>query len=664
MAGQKTAGEENKDDTMTLSRQLAVYLTLLLLLLFSGSLVLNVTDARNYLQVQLESHAQDTATSLGVAIAATEPGNIAAIDSTVDAVFDRGYYRIIRFTDTSGKVLIHSEHELALDDVPLWFMGMVNLKSPEVSTEVNNGWLQVGTLHVASHPGYAYRSLWSKTRNGIVLFGAGLLLAIVGLNLFLGIALRPLKRLEEQAEAICDRRFEQQEKLPRTRDLRRVVEAMNRMAGKLEHLFNEKVILTEELRRQSVKDPLTGLFNRRAFDDRVASSLQSLESADAGGSLLVIQISGLDDFNKEHGRNAADLLLVDIARRLVLSVQSLPQAFVGRRNGSEFTIFLPACDLEQGKVIAEGCFRSLGSMPYFISDEGSDRLHLALVTHMGRIDLADIVNEAEQLLSAVQRKGTNNWEVRQINSDDNLPYRHWSEAHWQESLRQVLRGQELELFSQPVVDTEGNLLFKEVFTRLRLLGELASAEAFLPMVERFDLHADFDKVVLEVLLARMKKADSNERFCINLSPRSLQDQDFYHWLLDTLMAVPELCPRIVLEVPERTMLLLGENLDTIVTELVKTGCRFSVDHFGIASRTLTNLQSLELDYIKVDGSFVRGICDNQGNQFYIRTLAMLAKSRDIMLLAQDVENAQDWEQLCHLGVQGGQGFHIGRPERL
>ena len=104
---------------------------------------------------------------------------------------------------------------------------------------------------------------------------------------------------------------------------------------------------------------------------------------------------------------------------------------------------------------------------------------------------------------------------------------------------------------------------------------------------------------------------------------------FWGGLLDTLKAAPELTSRLILEVPERTLLMAGEQMPELVSRLLKTGCRFSVDHFGIASRSMTSLHELELDYIKVDGSFVRGICKNQGNQFYIRTLAMLARSRDI-----------------------------------
>ena len=139
---------------MTLLRELALYLTLLLILLFTGSFVLTVNDARHYLQEQLHSHAQDTATSLGVAIAATgseASTQIATIDAMIDAVFDRGYYRQIRFVDLSGEVLVNSEHTLSLEGVPDWFVQLVDLQTPLVSSEINRGWSPIGQLEVVSH---------------------------------------------------------------------------------------------------------------------------------------------------------------------------------------------------------------------------------------------------------------------------------------------------------------------------------------------------------------------------------------------------------------------------------------------------------------------------------------------------------------------------------
>ena len=124
---------------MTILRQLAIYFTLMLVLIFAGSLTLSIRDARNLQLTQLRTHAQDTATSLGVAIAANDPANIASVDSMIDAVFDRGYYQRIRFTNTDGEILVNSEHKIELEGVPGWFIRLVSFKAPEVATEINNG---------------------------------------------------------------------------------------------------------------------------------------------------------------------------------------------------------------------------------------------------------------------------------------------------------------------------------------------------------------------------------------------------------------------------------------------------------------------------------------------------------------------------------------------
>lgn len=647
---------------MTILRELAIYLTLLLTLLFASSLALTIRDARHYQQVQLELNAQDTATSLGVAIAATEPGNLAVIDSMIDAVFDRGYYQNIEFTDAEGITQVTSEHPLEMEGVPNWFVALVSIHSPKVSTEINNGWMPVGTLSVVSHPGNAYRSLWFKARSSTILFSVCWLLATLGLAALLGMILRPLKRLEQQADAICDRKFQVQTKIPKNRDLRRVVEAINRMATKLERQFNEKVVLTEELRQKSIKDALTGVLHRNAFEDRIISSL-SQERGEAGGSLILVKLDGLDVINRTRGGKVADGLLMEISRQIGLTIQDLPEAFMGRHTGSEFCVFIPTCGIEENQRISEKLFRTLASIQYFSTQEGKNSLRQASVTHLGRCQPAELFDHADQLLRTMEIEVGNGWKIKDITRHESLSYIHWSEEQWLEELKNVLEKQRVQLFTQQVFDSDQVPVFREVFARLQLKETLVSAEAFMPMVERFDLHAEFDAEVIKTLIELMTHTREDQRYCVNLSPRSFLDDDFFLWLLNTLQQHPEVARRLVLEVPERTLLLVGDRLPEKVDQLVATGCRFSVDHFGIANQTLPWLHVLDLHYVKVDGSFIRSVEQNHGNQLYIRTLSMLAGDRDIELFAQGVETREEWQQLQQLGIKGGQGFYLGRPAR-
>lgn len=648
---------------MTLLQQLVISLTALLLILFGLSLFTTVNDARNYLQAQLESHAQDTATSLGVAIASTETGDIATIDAMVDAVFDRGYYQNIRFEDMSGNVRVNSEHPVTVEGVPDWFLALTALNAPEVATEVNRGWVPAGKLYVTSHLGFAYQNLWQKACNGAILFAFALLLAIIGLNILLRIVLKPLKLLENQANAICQRRFVVQRELPVTKDLRQMVIAMNRMAGKLQKLFNEKVILTEELRHQSVKDALTGILNNRAFEGQVISSLKN-EGKDAGGSLMLIDIGGLDALHRNKGHKTVDELLIDIAKRLSETVEPWPDAIIGRRSLSQFSVFLPSCGIEENQRFAEGCFRALASLPYFVSAKGQERLHLASVTGMGESHFEALVRASGELLKNLHLQGHNNWQVEEVGDTKGHMYLSWSQVQWQDVLKGVFKREQIDLFAQKGFDADGRPLFREVLARLHLDNELVSAQAFLPMVERFELHTAFDQAVVNCLVRYMKQSQNDEVFCVNLSPRSIMDNTFYPWLLDCLKSNTAVSQRLILETSERILHESVSGLAERITALTANGCEFSLDHFGVTTQSLSDLDLLNIRYIKIDNSFVRGITDNQGNQFYIRTLAMLAGSRDITLLAQGVENQAEWEKLTELGVSGGQGYFLARPEQL
>ncbi|MFK0572515.1 EAL domain-containing protein [Endozoicomonas sp.] len=659
---------------MTVLRQLAIYLTLLLVLLLVGTLVVNISDDRNALKIQLQSNARDTATSLGVAIAATEPGNLAIIDSIIDAVFDSGFYQKIQFLGMDGKSLVNSELPVESEGIPDWFIQLVDLQLFEVTTEVNSGWVPVGRLQVISHPGHAYRSLWSKAKASVLLFSAALLLAIIGLNLLLRIILRPLSGMERQANAIFQRRFEIQSTLPKTREFRRVVEAMNHMAGKLEQTFTEQIVLTEELRQQSIKDDLTDLLNRRGFDARVTSALAQGKAS--GSSFLVVKVSGLDELSRNLGRKDTEALLLAISQQMTTSLTSWPRSFAGRRSESEFAVFSPECDVAESQHITDAVYTGLGDLSFFASQEGRDSLHLAAVSHSGCCPSEMLYDQADQLLRSVQKGGVNAWQVTDI-TDQQTPSAlgsekqptlygkshssaEWGEEEWLQILQKVMANRDIVLHVEDVFDNQQQLMFKEVLARIRVGEELLPAEAFLPMVERFDFHGKFDQTVLLILLDHMAEIDEKQDFSLNLSPYSIVDDVFFDWLLVTMKAKPGMARRLVLEVPGRTM-LLDKRLGDRVDKLVETGCRFCIDRFGIASQTMKSLHNLNLNYLKVDDSFVRDISRNRNNQLYLRTLSMLAYNRDIKLLVQGVETDDEWKLLQELGVQGGQGRYLSSP---
>lgn len=234
---------------MTLLRQLILAILALLLLVFAGSVAISVANTRHYLDAQLQSHAQDAATSLGLSLSTSAAeDDRATMESMVDALFDSGYYRSIRIIDTGGAPLVERAQPVRFDDVPAWFVRLIPLNTPLGEAMLMSGWRQLGRVQVTSNPGYAYLELWRTTRGSVGLFALvaalAVALSVVGVN----IILRPLRATEAQAAAIADREFPVQEHLPRTRELRRVVEAMNHMSRKVRQMLDEQIALGERLR--------------------------------------------------------------------------------------------------------------------------------------------------------------------------------------------------------------------------------------------------------------------------------------------------------------------------------------------------------------------------------------------------------------------------------
>lgn len=159
---------------MRLSTQLSTSLAIFLVLVFAGSFIINVKLTREYVNEQLATHAQDTATSLGLSITPYigEPNGIIVAETMVNAIFDRGFYQYITVSDMEGNLLIERKNPNTQDSVPAWFTNLVEVTPPVQRTELNDGWTLAGELTVQSHPGLANETLYESVKQSAFMFFA------------------------------------------------------------------------------------------------------------------------------------------------------------------------------------------------------------------------------------------------------------------------------------------------------------------------------------------------------------------------------------------------------------------------------------------------------------------------------------------------------------
>ncbi len=277
---------------MSLLRRLVLAITVMIIALLAANVVVGVYNARSYFSHQLQALAEDTATSLGLTIShAAKDKDLAQVELMINVIFDRGYYQSITYSDMQGKVVVSRSREIRIEGVPQWFIDWIVIPQRAGTAEVVSGWFRLGELRVQTHPGYAYRDLWRVFTEQLWLFFFTAVLCYGLAGLGLKYLLRPLKRLEDQADAICRKEFPVQETLPNTPELRRMVVAMNRMVNKIKDMFQQQVNLTDELRREASIDALTGLPNRDEFNAQLKAWLES----DHGGGMAALVIVHVAD---------------------------------------------------------------------------------------------------------------------------------------------------------------------------------------------------------------------------------------------------------------------------------------------------------------------------------------------------------------------------------
>ena len=652
---------------MTLYRQITLSIILLLLTAFLGTVIISTQNLRNFLLTQLESHAQDTATSLGLSLSSPmQAHDMTTITSMIDAIFDRGHYRQLDIVMLNGDTLLSRSSQAQGSKVPKWFINIIDLQPPAAEALIMTGWQQAGKIQVTSHPGYTYGELWSNTVDTFRWF---LLLAtvitIIGL-IAVNILLRPLRLIESQADAICNASYPLQQKLPQTRELRRVVMAMNRMSDKISSIFAEQSALTEGLRTQAYKDPVTGLGNRRYFDRQLQTLLESREESSMG-ALLLLELHGLSELNLSAGYQEGDQLLQCTAGLINNRTRKIDNCFAARISGAGYGIVAIGMHKDGAEALADELCHDLLQLRADGLTRTENIGHVGVALWKQQDAVHDLLAEADSALRAAQASGNNNWKRFITSSAAHAPT-HGS-GHWCRFLQQVIDSESITLFTQPVTaigDNSIGLPHHELL--LRILdegGNPITASVFMPMAERIGLATDIDKLAISKLFEHMEtENDTQPAYAVNLSASSLHNPVFIQWLYRRLQSAPACARRLFIEIPEYGALINIQETRNLIERLGTLGCQCGIDHFGRGFYSFGYLRNIKVRYLKIDGSYTRGIDHEEDNQFLIQALTKAAHSVDIAVIAQAVETSAERDTLENMHVDGIQGFLMGKPQSL
>ena len=641
---------------MTLARQLAYAVSLIFLLALAGVEAIYLRSSQAHLQTQLDSLAQDSATSLGLSLGALLKGGDPALAETiVNPVFDRGNYERIDFYSATGDLVVAKALSPQQGKYPAWFPRLFPLDTPTAESLVSSGWRQLGRLRVTVHPRYAYEQLWATARDTmlyLLLIYAG---ALVLLRIFLRTVLRPLAAVEAAAQAISSRNFVTLRLRPRTRELARVIEAMNSLSLKVSEAIASEYKRAEKLQAAAYRDEVTGLLNGRGFAARFESIYEEGGHEFFNGVLALVEIADLGAINRQLGPDRCD----DLLRSIYLQMKDTAEqagGFAGRWTGALTILAMP-------QLRGEAAFKQLAGLrtraSLCLKEFGLDRADRvfcgAVEAARGRATLRSLARGAEEALLRARESVDGVFVMAAVAESIE------GEVDPAAAVRDALHARRLSLAGQAAYRmSDHRALHTEIFARLRdESGKEMTAAQFMPIVAAHGLGAELDRSVVELVLAAARGRE--EAVSINLSMRSIEEPQFSTWLSEVLARERALASRLVFEVAEHGVVKNEAAAASFAAMLHRNGAGFAIDQFGVHRDSLVLMQRLKPAYIKLAGAHTPRMITDGGARFFAESLIRAARQLDIPVIAQNVEDDATFQSLGALGFAGYQGNLISRP---
>jgi diguanylate cyclase (GGDEF)-like protein len=433
--------------------------------------------------------------------------------------------------------------------------------------------------------------------------------------------------------------------------------------------------LTRQMSYQASHDALTGLVNRREFERRLQEVLDSAHATAARHVLCYLDLDRFKTVNDTSGHLAGDSLLREVAALIKDIVRDSDT--VGRLGGDEFGLILTGCPLEKATQIAEDVVRKVHDYRFVWKDK-----IFTIGVSVGLVEISRESGTMEEVMSAAdsacyvakRQNGLHGNHVHVYSARDEAVARQRGEIHWLQKLQTALKEHQFELLAQPIVAVlpgvrdDGPAL--EVFLRLRdeNVPEGIPPAEFLRAAERYRLMVDVDRWVVQTALTALGRGGirlpEGRSLAINLSGQTLADPSFLEFVVECLDHSGVLPQQLCFEVTENAVTTNIDHARRFIGVLHGMGCRFAMDDFGRGLSSFGNLKHLAIDYLKIDGSFIRNLGEDTVNQAMVSAMVKLARTLNFQVIAEQVEDAASLEAARRMGVDFVQGYELARPQPL
>jgi len=437
------------------------------------------------------------------------------------------------------------------------------------------------------------------------------------------------------------------------------------------HDTTELAVLTHRLSYQATHDALTGLVNRHEFEARLELALSDSRHGGTEHALCFLDLDRFKVINDTCGHVAGDELLKQLGARLRATTRESDT--VGRLGGDEFGVLLEGCHLQQALEVAENLLKMVRDFRFAWGDKVFDvGLSIGLVPVTADCgSITDVLSSADSACYVAKDLGRDR--VHVFEQDDLTLARHKGEMQRLQEIRHALEQDRFDLYQQPLqcLDADGGAgRYYEILLRMReRRGGLVAPGAFLPAAERYHLMPEIDRWVVRHalrVLGRLSRREGAEpvSFAINLSAQSLCDDGFRDFVLAQLADTGAPPAAVCFEITETAAIANLSHAIQFIGTLKREGCRFALDDFGSGLSSFSYLKNLPVDYLKIDGTFIKDMDSNPVDRAMVAAINEIGHLMGMKTVAEFVTSGAVLQECRELGVDFAQGHHVGHPRKL
>lgn len=409
------------------------------------------------------------------------------------------------------------------------------------------------------------------------------------------------------------------------------------------------------------QDELTGLPSRNRFVQYFEEHLIEGKSP-SSGCLAIIRCTELQEINHTRGYHEGDKYVIEIVDIINKCSSNYYSRKLYRLNGSDLALVLPSQSLKEGERFGQNLQTKFNE--YQQLSEIDSVAYTGIVYYKPGKPLGEYLAMADTAISIAQTRQPNAWHAQQETDLSEQVGASYGTQNWRQVIDEVLNHKRVALLHQTLQSCGSKPGYAEILTRFKTAqGQILPTASFLAMAEKLDKIVDVDKMIIEYSINMLAQLPPSEQcYGINITAKSAHDEKFVNFLERQLKQQPSLSSQLVFEVSEQGLQQNIKASKRFIDMLHNCKAKITVERFGVGLTSFKFFRDLKPDNIKMDGSYTRGIDEDQNNQYFMRLMIDLAHRIDIGVFAEGIETEAEKLTLEQLDIDGVQGYFIGNPQ--